>query len=273
MQNHGECNESEIIQWRKMLDDLLVLGFSLREQAFSMSGEEDFELMISCFLEKQIEHAMAVLGLVDLELYRDAGLIVRSMLEGLIQLLWASQDINERPTRWREFTCVSDWRKLKKYERAGRETAIGKKDLVENRLCKVAHKFYTQRANKYLAASRPLPNDPYVTNWMGISYRKCFQAVGAGSLLDFSYADVSAWHHWEPEGFGESIKVQPGANGIVYSLALPSLRAGAQALTNGFQCLFQTLEIADKRFDLGIRAKLNFLRRNYLKLGDATIGE
>lgn len=273
MQNHHECNESEIIQWRKMLEDLLALGLSPRGQAFSISGEENFEFMIFCFLEKQIEHATAVLGLVDLELYRDAGLIVRSMLEGLVQLLWASQDTKERPTRWLEFSCVSDWRKLKKHERHGRAIAIHERNMVEKRIRELGYKFYTQKANKYLKASRSLPDDPYVSNWMGISYAKCFKEANASNLLDSSYADVSAWHHWEPEGFGESIKMQSGANEVVYSLASPPLRAGAQALTNGFQCLFQTLEFADKRFDLGLRAKLDLLKRNYLKLGNAAIGE
>src|ERR1022692_650147 len=67
--------------------------------------------MTLTFAGKQLEHAHSVLILDESV---DAILIVRSMLEGLCQLLWSAQEPGDRPKRWRVFAFVRDWRTMQK---------------------------------------------------------------------------------------------------------------------------------------------------------------
>src|SRR5271170_890250 len=69
-------------------------GISIRE-------DDDLGFMVTQFLYKQIQHAEALL---ILEPRRDAGLIARTMIDGLYQLLWTSHDPEERAQRWRSFS-------------------------------------------------------------------------------------------------------------------------------------------------------------------------
>ncbi len=82
------------------LADSASRGVSVRE-------DDDFGFMAMQFLYKQVQHAEALLML---EPRRDAGLIARTMIDGLYQLLWTTHDAETRARRWRSFSIIHDWR-------------------------------------------------------------------------------------------------------------------------------------------------------------------
>ena len=63
--------------------------------------------MAVLFLYRQIDHLQSIITLIP---NKDTILIARSMIEGLCQILWAAQQPEERPLKWRAFAYVSDWR-------------------------------------------------------------------------------------------------------------------------------------------------------------------
>lgn len=73
----------------------------------SVREDDDFGFMAMQFLYKQIQHAEALLML---EPRRDAGLIARTMIDGLYQLLWTTHDPETRARCWRSFSIIHDWR-------------------------------------------------------------------------------------------------------------------------------------------------------------------
>lgn len=84
-------------------------GVSVRE-------DDDFGFMAMQFLYKQIQHAESLL---TLEPRRDAGLIARTVIDGLYQLLWTSHDPEARAQRWRSFSIIHDWRLIQGRLREG----------------------------------------------------------------------------------------------------------------------------------------------------------
>lgn len=59
-------------------------------RGFAYEESDHFGFMCLMYLAKQKEHASSVLCLMDDGHYRDAGLIARSMCEGLAQIKWAA---------------------------------------------------------------------------------------------------------------------------------------------------------------------------------------
>src|ERR1700691_6487957 len=62
-------------------------------RSISIAENDDFGFMTVQFLYKQMQHTESVLSLVP---RRDAGLIARTMIDGLYKLLWTSQAHEER---------------------------------------------------------------------------------------------------------------------------------------------------------------------------------
>src|SRR5947207_138684 len=101
------------------LEELLQLAKKIPPKGFMYDQSDYFSLMALSFLAKQREHAHSVLCLVDGGHYRDAGLIVRSMNEGLVLLKWAAQNLEDRPLRWAAFAWVRDWRLMNRNVKDG----------------------------------------------------------------------------------------------------------------------------------------------------------
>src|SRR3989304_3640237 len=77
---------------------------------FEYPVEDHFAFMLLCFLSKQKEHLESVITLVNAQLYSDAMIIARNMIEGLGNIYWVSMDMNKRALRWRKYCVVTDYR-------------------------------------------------------------------------------------------------------------------------------------------------------------------
>jgi hypothetical protein len=78
-------------------------------------------------------------------------------------------------------------------------------------------------------------------------------------LYDGPYAELSDWEHWGVSGIGEAISRQD--NHIVVNTN--SERVAGLSLLAAFQCLLQTLEVADAHLSLNITDTIHNLGENF----------
>jgi uncharacterized protein DUF5677 len=227
------------------------------ETSRSISIEEidDFGFMTVQFLYKQIQHGESVLSLVP---RRDAGLIARTMIDGLYQLLWAFQAHEERAKLWRSFSIILDWRLIQGRLREG--IPVDEKDIRRNEVglqeFGALHRLKKPKANS---------TDPYHKRWHGgITLSGMADAVSR-ELYDGPYAELSDWEHWGVSGIGESI-ARENDRVIVNT---DSERIAGVALLAAFQCLLQTLEVTDVHLSLNIRDAIYTLGKDFRKTLDS----
>jgi hypothetical protein len=254
--------EEAVVDIPILRSNLIALG-KVSTNVFASSiktpARSHLRFMLIVFAAKQIEHANSLLKLGDTV---DTVLVARSMLEGLAQLLWAMKQPKRRPLMWRAFAYVLDWRLLQKQRSEG--MAIDKE--TERRVMQniQRHKrfFLTKEAKETIAKGKPLPTDPYVRRWYSESESNIFRDIGGGELLEKAYGPFSEWHHWRIAGFGRVLSFDEGTATFNISTSDPSQVAAA--LASGFQCLWQTMQLFNKRCRLGIGTRLQRLRRDHI---------
>jgi hypothetical protein len=231
------------------LKDLVQKLLALADQSakgIPIKEEDDFGFMTAQFLYKQMQHAQSVLDLIP---RRDAGLVARTMIEGLYQLLWTSLAAEERARRWRSFSVVHDWRLIQGRLREGIAVPEGEIRRNEAGLKQFGNLHRTNKPNL----------DPYHQNWRGgIRLSNMADSLGR-ELYDGPYAELSDWEHWGVNGIGDSISRQ----GRHITINPYSDRVADQSLLAAFQCLLQTLEVADAHLSLNITENIRTLEEEY----------
>jgi hypothetical protein len=217
--------------------------------------DDDLSFMAIQFLYKQIQHAESILTLVP---RRDAGLIARTMIDGLYQLLWTCQAPSERARLWRSFAAIRDWRLIQGRLREGLPVDQADMCATDARIKEFGH---LHRLRKLKTNSL----DPYYRTWHGgVTLADMADAVGR-ELYDGPYAELSDWEHWGVSGIGESI-VREIDHATVNS---NSDRVTGQALLAAFQCLLQTLEVADLQLSLNIINPIQSLSKGFRETLDS----
>ena len=212
--------------------------------------DDDFGFMTTQFLYKQIEHAQSVLALVP---RRDAGLVARTMIEGLYQLLWTFQAAEERARLWRSFAIIHDWRLIQGRRREGIPVPDAEVSRNEAGLQEFGN---LHRRKKPKSDSQ----DPYHQNWRGgVTLSDMADAVGR-ELYDGPYAELSDWEHWGVSGIGDAISRQDGH----ITINPDSDRVADLSLLAAFQCLLQTLEVANAHLSLNIKETIQTLREEFV---------
>lgn len=217
---------------RARLQDLCSLSRdSVRDVRFA--EDDHFAFMGLFFHAKQLEHAAGVLLLGQ---HPDSSLVARSMMEGMWQLKWASQDRQARAHRWRAFAIIYDWRVLREKLAAGSpEVTVERRQRIEGRLPEVHEQFLSPRARRNRDKAMPLPTDPYQTTWSGLRVRELAEATDGLVLYAGPYEDFSDRHHWSPASIGFGIR-QQGAR-LYYEGITPTTEA--TVLSISFQCLME----------------------------------
>jgi hypothetical protein len=250
-------NSLDLSKWREWLNRLIQLANQM-VQGSTYSEEDHLGFMALCFVSKQIDHAISVLGLIP---RRDAILIARSMIEGLVQLLWAAKDPDVLPLKWRQFAWVHDWRLMREKIARGEVVDEEQRLSIEGGLRQFGEQFLTPKGRKARDRGTKMPADPYHSNWRcGQQIRHICESVEGDVLYKGPYARFSGWHHWDAEGLGQTID-REGTQVFYSSL---SERDSISAIATAFQCLFQTAEIVNGRLALGFGPKLVELRESYL---------
>jgi hypothetical protein len=215
--------------------------------------------MLVSYSIKQFEHSRSLLKLQE---SIDTVLIARSMLEGLVQLLWAMREPRRRPLMWRTFAFVLDWRLIEKQRAAGVAIDPEVEKHTKWGLRRYGKWFQTKEAKRAAATGAPPPTDPYSRNWYGEREAELFRDVGAQALLEGAYAPFSEWHHWRPGAIGRLISFDDHNSTFAMSTTDPN--SAAMSYATGFQCLWQTMRIVNRLCRLGIGRKLQALRQRQL---------
>lgn len=249
---------------RKWLDRLLIVSKDCFTPTPSLGSDDHLGFMALSFAYKQNEHGRSVMQLGD---SLDAVLIVRSMLEGLTQLLWAAREPDGRPLLWRTYSCVLDWRRLQDADAQGKPVAAEDRDHVTWCIKEYGPRFYTKKARIAQQAGGALPADPYRDSWSGRTQKDMFEEVKAALHYTAIYRPFSEWHHWSPGGLGA--RITETADGYAFSTVSPT--DTASALSVAFLCLWQTMEVTDAHLSLGQAKALIEVKDGYIRdLGSGT---
>ena len=253
--------EKDIPKLRQFADRLIVLVNTILQKSIQYNEEDHLAFMSLCFVSKQVEHLKTICILVDAGQHKDAGLIARSMIEGMFLLLWAAHDPLKRPLLWRTYALVEDFRLMREKERAGEEIEPSHKLKIMEQLNIYGEQFLTNKAKEAMRKNLPVPEDPYCKNWSGKQIWEICEEVKGHLLYEQIYKDTSQWIHWTPRGLGTSIRRD---NRIVHYMD-ESKDVAATALASGFQSLLQLTELIDSHLALGFTGRLTELRNLYIK--------
>lgn len=249
-------------------DYLRQLRGLARSSPEQQRGSGWFDILVVFFLWKQIDHVDAILRLGA---HRDGALVARSMIEGLCQLKWAEQDPDARADRWRRFAWIHDWRLLRKRTREGHIIPADTRKRIEDgveEFCGDFRKRKKARPSTGVKPARPDPGpDPYVRHWSGMTVADLCREVGGTPLYEWPYAQFSDWHHWSPGGFHSAIEWQDRRVGYTP----PQLAEVVPVYLVAFQCFYETLNLANNRFKLGLDAQLAAIYKRYLGDRDALL--
>jgi hypothetical protein len=242
---------------RYWLEQLVVLSASAFTPNPQFKSDDDLAFMALSFAFKQNEHARSVL---KLEHSLDAVLIVRSMWEGLTQLVWAAQEPDVRPPLWTSYAHIANWRIIRRLDAEGRPVDPEVRQQTAAYLAEHGPLFVTKAARKALKSGGAQPDDPYRHTWHGVNLRRIFEEVRAELSYSDIYGRYSEWHHWDTAGLGRQTMEVEG--GFTFSSKSPS--DTASALSGAFHCLLQTMQFADTHLRLGRAEDFGAIRHSFL---------
>ena len=183
-------------------------------------------------------------ALLMLEPRRDAGLIARTMIDGLYQLLWTTHQPEVRAQRWRTFSIIYDWRLIQGRLKEGIpvEDEIIKQNELALKTFGHIHLLKKPKAGSV---------DPYHRKWSGTTLSEMANVAGR-EMYDGPYSELSDWEHWGVAGIGESISRKDGH----LTVDSNTWRGTMLALLALFMCVIQTLQVVDLHCSLGLTEKL-----------------
>lgn len=259
MIDNSSKSERNIPILQSFVDRLLSLAREILQSPIRYNESDHLAFMSLCFVSAQVEHLTTVDMLVRAGQHKDAGLIARSMLEGMCLLLWAARDLSTRPFLWRSYAWVQDFRLVREKEKAGEKIDPSRKLDIMKQIKIHGQQFYTKKAKKAQFNGLPLPQDPYRENWSGKTVREVCEKVEGGLLYERVYRKTCQWIHWTPLGLGSAIRRE----GETVHYSHQSTETAATALASGFQALFESLVLLNSRLRLGFSNRLKKLGDTY----------
>lgn len=259
MTNNSNKALQDIPNLIHFVDKLLELSDTMTQKA-KFDGMDHLALMSLCFVSKQIEHLRSIRILVDAKQYRDAGLIARSMIEGLCILLWAARKPQNRPLHWRSYAWVEDYKLMLKKEKAEEKVDPAYKSKIIEQLRIYGAEFLTLEAKKKQSNHLPLPRDPYRNKWIDKNVYEICKEVEGDLLYEKIYRETSQWIHWTIKGMSSAIHQKD----MEFMYVNTSADMGATALASGFQSLFKSAKLLDSHLTLGFGDKLDDIFNNYI---------
>jgi hypothetical protein len=162
---------------------------------------DDFVFLAFFFTSKQIGHFESVFLLMNQGNFLDAGIIVRTMIEGSFRLSWVAESPQERAFLWKYYGTIEDFFLLKERERNGENISIEQKKDVIEKFERYAHHFLTEKGLKQYSEQGRLPEKKnlYDTDWTKGQISKLIGVDKSHHFTRF-YSITSKWLHWNPVG-------------------------------------------------------------------------
>lgn len=252
----------------KNINILISHNKRLQESAISIIKSKppldnsDFKEMYLHFLSKQITHMDSILLLKD---SRDSLLIARSMLEGLVLLMWTAGESKERAKLWKSYAYVVDYKTIK---RKGKENVDAAKVKSTNDGFKNYKDLRFKISEEFENIEKTERNYKWV--WHPCSLRGLFKKVGGRLLYDVPYKYMSNWHHWNLAGLAEAFTRGENEN-IIFSPF--SEKAFKISLLTAFQSLYEILKLGEKYFNFGLSEELKKVYESYVNFMKQSVGE
>jgi hypothetical protein len=238
-------------------DKLIELTDDMTQQA-KFDENDHLALMSLCFVSKQNEHLQSIRILVESRRYRDAGLIARSMIEGLCILLWSARKPQKRPLQWKSYAWVEDYKLMLKKEKAGEKVDPAIKSRIGEQL-RIYSAEFLQKPKKRQNCQSHLPSDPYRNRWIDQNVHDICKEVEGDLLYEKIYRETSQWIHWTIRGMSSAIR----RDDLTFVYINTSADMGATALASGFQSLFQSAKLLNDHLKLGYDERLMDLIAEY----------
>lgn len=221
---------------------------------------DDLGVMTILFAAKQVAHFETIHFLIDCRKHSDATIIARVMLEGMSLLLWASEDPDDRPKKWRAYSLVFDLRLLRERQRTGGASADDNEDALLTRL--------ETEATVFLKAGRKDFGNPdaYRSRWhldqsgKPVNISDIISGLDDPNLL-LQYDSLSNWIHWNVRGLGRGIRRE----GDHVRISWDDSRDGALALSASFLAILLTMRALDHHFGMGRTERLLDIRERYVR--------
>lgn len=251
---------AEVACLRELLEELASLAAGQFSQISDPPRHNDlYAHMVLTFLGRQTDHAES---LIRLGSNRDAVLVARSMIEGLVQLEWASLRPGERARRWWDFQHIDRWRLLRSWYQENLGIDHDTLADAERRARQVGMRYLVKEQEGNRKAGRPLKPDPYCQRWYGMSFRDLCRETKTNYSEKYVtfYKEFSEWHHWNPGGVARALAFS-APDEVAYIRTNPHVTA--EALTNGIQALAVTIDHVDRRHDTGVGKELQAIADRY----------
>ena len=250
----------------KALQDIprrIQFAHKLIELADAMTLKANFSemdhlaLMSLCFVCKQTEHLRSITILTESKQYRDAGLIARSMIEGLCILLWAARKPQERLLQWKSYAWIEDYKLMLKKEKAGEKIDPATRERIKEQI-KIYGPYFLKNKNKQFDSLHS-SIDPYRNKWINKNISEVCKEVEGDLLYEIIYRETSQWIHWTIKGMSSAID----RNDLTFQYTNASADIGATALASGFQSLFQSAKLLNDHKKMGFDNNLKVLSEEY----------
>jgi len=254
--------EEDIPKLIRYCEELVKLADKVSREGNEYEETDHFALMAFCFLERQKYHMTSVLKLIESGTYQDAGIIARTMLEGMCILKWAEKDKNFRPLKWRAFAFIEDFRLIKTREREGTPTDAESKAATQQGVGEYGPLFYTAKSEKQIKKGNPKIEDPYSKYWLGeqVTISRIFAEVAPRNYYE-AYDNSSKWVHWTVRSLAYAINISETET----YFDLTSFSTAADALNVAFAALWDTLKIFISHFGLLCIPALEEMKRSFFR--------
>lgn len=227
-------------------NDLVSLSEAM-PQPIKFEENDYLAAMALLSLGHQLHLFQSLLILTENHLAVPAGLIARSMMEGMALLSWCGRSPEIRPLEWRTFALVHDFRLMKKHEALGRRIDPLRKQGINASLEQYGESMLTKKAKQMRAKSEDLPDDPYVTRWPGLTIRAMFSEAEQSEIYEELYMPLSELTHWSITAIAPQTTRTGSA--LEYS-ARSSASQEALVLTSGFRSLLYNLQLVQAHLRL-----------------------
>lgn len=234
-------------------DRLLALAEEILRDPIKCNEVDHLGAMGIIFAAKQVEHLRSIVILTDAGQFPDTMLIGRAMLEGMVVLLWAARDPDQRPYKWRTHAIVHDLELLLEKKEAG--------DVVPEDLEEEIWNMVRNHGRQFLKKGLTEVDEPdpskYKSRWhlndqgQVVTIKEMFDDFEAPLLYDV-YRSLSNWVHWNAAGVGSGLT--SSGNRVRIDWGSPDSAAVATAV--GFQSLAQTIRFLDSHLALGRSNKI-----------------
>lgn len=242
------------------LEALVKLSLETLGRPRLIAYDDHVGFMHWCFSAKMTYHAQSVLALAHRH-GLDAGIVARTMLEGLGIWTWAKED-SARAEEWRAFHFVEQYRWYQQRAAEGRAPDADVKEQIRAGLERYAPRFLKGQRTK-------LPT--LFTLGSELSFRRDWWPPDKGErwkdhtdvkeLLDAFYSNFSLWIHWNPSAINAFLESKDGKV-VVRNQTHPE---AAIALMIGCRCLRLLLYELNQRLRLRIKGKLISIDRGHLR--------